>query len=367
MGDYLLDSLIIEGFRGFKRLEIEKFAAVNLIVGKNSVGKSSLLEAIRLYVYQGQPTIILQTLEERQEAKGRREWQIREPDLVDYEIMDVIQGIRHLFFGRPSLELPFLEQLQLHMKAGKQPDLNIEITTSPKANGQNGTPSPNQSPDWRIEIHYGDTPPLLYGLINFFTGSNFSLVSSFKPPSKLIFIPARGLTQRETNFYWSQIALKTEETKVTEALNFIVPNLSRFSFIDDETTRERIAIAVVNNQRMPLESLGEGVNRLLGLALAIVNVPNGVLLIDEIGSGLHYSVQTKMWEFLMTLAKELKVQIFATTHSNDCVKAFEYVSNQLTDVEGQIIRLEKWGENTTADILDEELMEYALEGGIEIR
>ncbi|MDA0243656.1 MAG: AAA family ATPase [Chloroflexi bacterium] len=366
MGDYLLDSLIIEGFRGFKRLEIEKFAAVNLIVGKNSVGKSSLLEAIQLYVHQGHPTIILQTLGERQEVKARREWQIREPDLVDYEIMDVIQGIRHLFFGRPSLELPFLEQLQLHIKGGKQPDLNIQLTTSPKANGQNGTPSP-QAPDWAIEIHYGDTPPLRYGLINFFTGSNFSLISSFKPPSKLIFIPAQDLTQRDTNFYWSQIALKAEETKVTEALNFIVPNLSRFSFIDDEAARERIAIAVVNNQRVPLKSLGEGVNRLLGLALAIVNVPNGILLVDEIGSGLHYSVQTKMWEFLMTLANEMNVQIFATTHSNDCVKAFEYVSNQLADVEGQIIRLEKWEEEMTAVVIDENVMEVAFEERIEVR
>jgi AAA15 family ATPase/GTPase len=54
----------------------------------------------------------------------------------------------------------------------------------------------------------------------------------------------------------------------------------------------------------------------------MVNAQDGYLLIDEFENGLHYSVQEQVWEVVFTLAKSLNVQVFATTHSSDCIKAF---------------------------------------------
>jgi predicted ATP-dependent endonuclease of OLD family len=74
---------------------------------------------------------------------------------------------------------------------------------------------------------------------------------------------------------------------------------------------------------IPLGSMGDGMRRILTLAMCAVNVENGFLLIDEIDTGLYYEVQADMWRLILETAQRLDVQVFATTHSWDCVSAFQ--------------------------------------------
>ena len=88
--------------------------------------------------------------------------------------------------------------------------------------------------------------------------------------------------------------------------------------------------------------LGEGTNRIFTIALALVNARNNILLIDEIDLGLHHSVQEKLWEIVFRFSKELNVQVFATTHSQDCVQAFGEIWNKPENQkEGNYIRLQR--------------------------
>jgi len=68
-------------------------------------------------------------------------------------------------------------------------------------------------------------------------------------------------------------------------------------------------------------SMGDGIWRLLGIALTMVNAKGKVLLIDEIDTGFHYSVMVDLWKLIWKTAKELDIQVFATTHSRDCWEA----------------------------------------------
>ncbi len=77
--------------------------------------------------------------------------------------------------------------------------------------------------------------------------------------------------------------------------------------------------------------------RLLGVALALVNASDGVLLIDEIESGLHYTVQADMWRLIFRVAHRLNVQVFATTHSWDCIEAFQKAALEDVAEEGLIL------------------------------
>ncbi len=72
-------------------------------------------------------------------------------------------------------------------------------------------------------------------------------------------------------------------------------------------------------QPVPIGSLGDGIWRMLALSIAIAQSKGGTLLVDEIDTGLHYTVMSKMWNLIYSAAKELNVQVFATTHSYDCV------------------------------------------------
>ena len=93
MGTLILNSLEIRGFRAFEHLQIERLGRVNLIVGKNNVGKSSLLEALQLYARgDSSPTFIWEIL------RGRKE--IRQPFL---NVGDMLSALKYLFYGRKEI------------------------------------------------------------------------------------------------------------------------------------------------------------------------------------------------------------------------------------------------------------------------
>lgn len=83
-----------------------------------------------------------------------------------------------------------------------------------------------------------------------------------------------------------------------------------------------------SDERIPLNSLGDGITHLFHIILSLVNARGGFLLIDEFENGIHYSVQPKVWSLIFELAEKLDVQIFATTHSWDCISAFQKVTQQ---------------------------------------
>src|SRR5438132_982123 len=94
MSTLILNSLEIRGFRGFRHLQIERLGCVNLVVGKNNVGKSSLLEALRLYARRGSPSLIWELLKERDESiassSGRR---------LTTEVEERLARLKYLFYG----------------------------------------------------------------------------------------------------------------------------------------------------------------------------------------------------------------------------------------------------------------------------
>jgi predicted ATP-dependent endonuclease of OLD family len=71
--------------------------------------------------------------------------------------------------------------------------------------------------------------------------------------------------------------------------------------------------------------MGDGMWRMLAMAIAIARSAGGMLLVDEIDTGLHYTVMSDMWRLVFGAARELDVQVFATTHSFDCIQSLAEV------------------------------------------
>ena len=134
--------------------------------------------------------------------------------------------------------------------------------------------------------------------------------------------------------------MKDEEDWVVEALKIIDSSVTKITFIDTQMDGRRAVVRMENNNDpLPLKSMGDGMNRILTIILALVNAKDGYLLIDEFENGLHHKVQQDLWKMIFQLATELNVQVFATTHSEDCVEAFENVLNNGNQNEGLFIRL----------------------------
>ena len=128
--------------------------------------------------------------------------------------------------------------------------------------------------------------------------------------------------------------------------------------------------AIVRSNRfpvpVPLRSYGDGVNRLFGIILSLVNAKGGLLLIDEFENGLHYSVQETIWKAIFRLANQLDVQVFATSHSYDAVKAFKAAATESPE-DGVLIRLTRKGDDIIPTVLAEKDISIATESGIEVR
>jgi predicted ATPase len=119
---------------------------------------------------------------------------------------------------------------------------------------------------------------------------------------------------------WTSVVLKPAEDRAVEALRLIEPRLDRIAISESGGT----VVAQVRlrgaTEPVPLGTLGEGVSRLLTLVLHLAVTQRGFLLVDEIESGLHWSVMPKLWRFLVETARALDVQVIATTHSKDCLE-----------------------------------------------
>ena len=170
---------------------------------------------------------------------------------------------------------------------------------------------------------------------------------------------------------FDKIALSPLEKEIINVLRIIEPRIEAINFLknDPNSLREtsRVPFVVFQNsvKRYRLSSMGDGVNRILTIILALLNCKGGVLLIDEFENGLHYSVQAKLWKIIFDLAKTLNVQVFATTHSSDCIKSFVHADK---DQHGTIVRLENRGEEIIpVQYNEQDELDYIANNEIEIR
>ena len=122
---------------------------------------------------------------------------------------------------------------------------------------------------------------------------------------------------------------------------------------------------------LPIALMGDGANRLLDLALAFLPARNGIILVDEIENGIHHSRLESVWKYLDQMSRRFNVQVFATTHSRECiaaaVKAFD-ASESMRDL--NYIRLQrdkKTGQCRSIQFDDTESLKFAMSYPMEVR
>ena len=122
---------------------------------------------------------------------------------------------------------------------------------------------------------------------------------------------------------WENAVLESREHEISDSLRIIEPSLNDVWYVSSVGG----FLAGMQNaiSRVPFGSLGDGMTRLLSLALAVRWPRGGYLLVDDIDTGLHYSTLPKMWKLIVEAARRLGVQVFATTHSEDCVRSLAAV------------------------------------------
>lgn len=182
------------------------------------------------------------------------------------------------------------------------------------------------------------------------------------------YVGSGGIRGHDLAAMWDTIALTPAEDEITGALRLIAPGAERITFVAAGREERKPWVRVQGFARpVPLRSLGDGATRLLGMLVALVKATDGVLLIDEVENGIHYSVQSGMWKLLYESCVRLNVQLFGTTHSWDCVRGFQQATESSPQGAGQLIRLGWKGGRIEAHLFDQEDLAIATRESIEIR
>jgi hypothetical protein len=168
---------------------------------------------------------------------------------------------------------------------------------------------------------------------------------------------------------WDKITLTPKEEKVIESLRILEPAVERISFTSSQTSNSGILLKLRQEEGpVPLGSMGDGMRRILAVSASLVSVDNGTLLVDEIDTGLYHRVIADMWRLVIETADKQDAQVFATTHSWDCVKAFRSALVDSSNPQaGCLVRMERSGDRVKAVRYSVDDLDIAVEEGIEVR
>jgi hypothetical protein len=184
------------------------------------------------------------------------------------------------------------------------------------------------------------------------------------------FLPARGFSNSEEKKLWDKASLADKDELLLDWLRFIEPEVRDLRYISDNDSGDDLPYLKINGDRgrTPLSSMGDGLTRLFHIGLAMTNASGGILLIDEFENGLHWEVQKELWKALFQAANQFGVQVFATTHSTDCIRGFLAAQSEVLKLsENYVYRLERQGDDIYAFELPAENLGAALRQQVEVR
>lgn len=365
-----MKSLYIKNYKNLRELSLSALASVNLIVGRNNVGKSALLEAISLYLANGNEEWLWTILGFRGEAVK-----------IDFEKKEIDFNkvlLEHYSSLFTDCKKEFSDSNVISI--GTADDV-LSIKLVHIAEDTDDTNRIMAKRYWTyidtddafgtFSSHYlGDGLEILNNSVSKMTIPLFQrrTLGSVKDKLTFEYISVQDFQLWKNASLFDRISLSDKEEYVVEALRIIEPRIDRLNFLNEnEYSTLRIPFVTLRGttQRFRLSSMGDGINRILSVILALVNCTDGVFLLDEFETGLHYTVQTQLWRIVFMMADKLNIQVFVTSHSRDCIDSFIEADEKNA---GQIIRLDKRGENIVAvNYNKKEDMELIARNEIEIR
>ena len=349
----MLNKLEVYHFRGIKEAKIENLGQVNLFWGKNNCGKSSLLDALFLVSGMSNPMLPLTINQMRQYGNVS-------PDglKVNFFEFDTRTPIRIVATDGERRELTIVAE-----ETG-----STEVDTSGSGEGSS----------------LSSTVPISYGLRLRYS------INGGKHESSLFFNPLKGTDQAKRTIdpgyeerlkciYLSpkydflasvqglaNILQNKDEKFIIDGLRLIEPSVKDFVFTGGE-----MLVDVGASKRLPVNVMGDGARKIVSLLTTIYDCANGLLLVDELSNGFHYSVMPSLWKVVAYAARKNKTQVFATTHDIDSMKGLRTMALNEPEGKGLAVAAYKLQRNASGVLTpyhySVESMDYAFEQEMEIR
>ncbi|ALG68553.1 AAA family ATPase [Beggiatoa leptomitoformis] len=387
----MLHSLKIKNFRLLQNFQVDKLGHVNLIVGKNNSGKSTVLEALQIFAGNAN-SLLLQEIAASHDEKFRiEEDSINANTIFPFE--DFFTGRQFpkddttkIEIGEINANSSQLLQIQ-HIFVVEEETTITESLAGSVTKVERRVVSPSEFEKIENEpirpalLVTKEEKTTIISLDNRNRYNRLMSRDNYSIPCSTI--PTQFLSIDELADEWDKIVFRQEEEDIViKAMQIIEPDFQNITFVNDDEFRsvtgrkisKRLPKVKMSGLSRPvsLNSLGDGMLRVFQLVLKTFPAKGGFLLIDEFENGLHYSVQEKIWTLLFTLSEKLNIQIFATTHSWDCIESFSKVAREQKDIEGVLFRVGKSVRQSNhgqiiATVFNEEQLYSITQSDVEVR
>ncbi len=307
---HIIDYIEIKNFRCFDIVLVENLKRVNLISGDNNVGKSAFLEAVEIAVKATEPsnlvTAIFDTINRRQ-SYGL---QFTEFDVIAYD-----QNVLQMKTNATTVALTIKPESPLSSSgdlfaAEQQEELDYDdnLIVSTEVNGQ------------LQKVPYNKLVGVLRKRDYPFLRRNFISNESVN------FIPSTSLDEKNLAILYGKIVDTGMIEEVNEFLRMFDSRID--SLVIRPTEMRSIFKIKLKHRNTPvlLSSMGGGLNRYIAIVCAIWKSKNGHLFIDELENGIHYSKYEQLWDIIFKTSNAANCQVFAATHSRECIEAFSKVA-----------------------------------------
>lgn len=362
----MYSSVRIQSFRGIGNLELSDLGRTNLIVGANDVGKSSVLEALALLHMHLDGTELVQILR----ARGFRS---------DESLEGSLAGFVHS--GQESTGL------RVSALAGDRRSMLVGELVSPRAAVFGEMPGRYRAAYQELSseaifLTYTSEPEIESPSTLDWNAPAVNIVIDLgKPPAvapafaaghfgNLAFLPALSrLTSSNLAEILTRLFERGNTDDLFKAIREFDVRIEKLYVGYSAKYRQPVVGANIHGVGgVPIQHLGEGVRRLIDISTLLPLAAGGVTLIDEIDFGIYFENLPKLWSMIDRLSSSSNTQVFATTHSQECVRAFlSAVVSAGAEEHARVIRLERSSFGLDAVVVPASQARSALNLGLEIR
>jgi ABC-type polar amino acid transport system ATPase subunit len=321
-------SVQLQAFRGLRKVTLDGCADINLLIGKNNSGKTTVLEALALLCRPDDIAWWIDSAWPREIKSARTP--VREVVKLLFPHYDAAAQ-DELFAGALKISAKFdgpnsSRELDAQILEQKLATRDLDYFKASRSDGTRNVPPQAESQtsiaaELSISVHLDSDQ--IFGRWHQFSEDGALPYPSGDPNLR---VPCTYVTTvaHRTESLADQVGvalLKNRREQLTELLRGFQPTLITFEAIPKPGQSAQIWLQDQASGWLPLSVAGDGLRRAFHFAVATANAGNGVLLVDEIESALHVSALREVFGFLVGECRSLGVQLFATTHSLETLDA----------------------------------------------